>query len=126
MAEPDNQPNDQRVTVSLSTLRAELTSLELRLVDRLNGALQNKADRVIVEQHSQRLSDISARLQQVESTSLKSDGPIVRMVNENTDAIKALQAVAGYKKWLWAQSIALAAIAIPVIVIAATSVEAGK
>lgn len=109
---------DGRITVSLSTLRAELTSLELRLVDRLNGALQNKADRAIVEQHSSRIADIGVRLQALENTTVKRDGPIVQKVEAIDSDITSLKTVAGYKKWLWAQTVALIAIAVPVLVFA--------
>lgn len=112
-------PGDTRVSVSLAQLRAELTSLELRLVDRLNGALLNKADRVIVEQHSQRLSDYSARLQNLENTAVKVDGPVVAKVNSIDQDITSLKTVAGYKKWLWAQTIALSGIALAVVTLIA-------
>ena len=108
-------PADTRVSVSLAQLRAELTSLELRLVDRLNGALLNKADRVIVEQHSQRLSDFGARLQNLENTTVKRDGPIVAKVETIDQDITSLKTVAGYKKWLWAQTVALAGIALAIL-----------
>jgi hypothetical protein len=116
MSDMENpMPGDTRVSVSLAQLRAELTSLELRLVDRLNGALLNKADRVIVEQHSQRLSDFGARLQNLENTVVKRDGPIVQKVEAIDQDITSLKTVAGYKKWLWAQTIALTGIALAVV-----------
>jgi len=111
----DPEPGEQRVTVSLSTLRAELSGLELRLVDRLNGALLNKADRVIVEQHSQRLSDYGARLTTLENTVVKRDGPVVQKVDAIDQDITSLKTVAGYKKWLWAQTVALLGIALAVL-----------
>lgn len=40
------------------TLRAELGALELRLVDRLAGALESKADAKVVEQHDARISSL--------------------------------------------------------------------
>lgn len=114
MSEP--MPNDNaRVNVSLSQLRAELTSLELRLVDRLNGALQNKADRAIQDQLAARVSDMSSRLTLVEQNMVVKDGPRMQKLDDIDQDITALKTVAGYKKWLWAQTVALAAIAIPVI-----------
>ena len=38
-----------RVNISLDTLRAELAQLELRIVDRLTGALDKKADQAHVD-----------------------------------------------------------------------------
>lgn len=108
-------PADTRVSVSLAQLRAELTGLELRLVDRLNGALQNKADRAIVEQLSTRVSDHQARVQQLEATTVRREGPIVHEIEDHAVQLTNLQAVAGYKKWLWAQTIALASIAIALV-----------
>lgn len=42
--------SDERITVSRETLRAELSQLELRLVDRLTHALDTKADQAVLEQ----------------------------------------------------------------------------
>lgn len=39
-----------------ATLKAELTGLELRLVDRLAVSLSHKADTAIVEEHDKRIS----------------------------------------------------------------------
>lgn len=116
MSEMENpMPGDTRVSVSLAQLRAELTSLELRLVDRLNGALLNKADRAIVEQHSSRIADIGARVQNLEANTVKRDGPVIQKVEAIDQDITSLKTVAGYKKWLWAQTVALGGIAIAVI-----------
>jgi hypothetical protein len=41
--------------IDRETLRAELGQLELRLVDRLAGALESKADAKVVEQHDARI-----------------------------------------------------------------------
>ena len=111
----DGDGENTRVTVSLSTLRAELSSLELRLVDRLNGALQNKADRAIVEQHTLRLSDNSNRIQALEQTTVKRDGPIVNRVENIETELTSLKELSKYKKYLWMQTIALAAIALPLV-----------
>ena len=108
-------PGDTRVSVSLAQLRAELTGLELRIVDRLNGALSNKADRAIVEQHSQRLSDMGARLGNLEAVAVKVDSPLAQKVEDIDADVASLKTVAGYKKWLWAQTVALGGIAIAVI-----------
>lgn len=40
------------------TLRAELSMLELRLVDRITEALSQKADRTVVIQHDIRIADL--------------------------------------------------------------------
>ena len=106
-------PPDQRVTISLSTLRAELGALELRLVDRLNGALINKADRAVLDQVVARQADGMSRLSVLEQTVVKREGPIVSLIDEHERAINDLRAVAGYKRWLWAQTIALVGIAVP-------------
>lgn len=110
-------PPDTRVSVSLAQLRAELTAMELRIVDRLNGALANKADRAIQEQLSQRVSDYGSRITTIENTMLKNDGPLVLMVASHEKQLVSLQSVAGYKKWLWAQTVALVAIAVPLIAV---------
>lgn len=44
--------------IDRETLRAELGALELRLVDRLAGALESKADAKVVEQHDARISSL--------------------------------------------------------------------
>lgn len=91
--------------------------MELRLVDRLNGALANKADRAIQEQLAQRVSDYGSRLTIIENTMVKKDGPIVSRVEAHENELVSLRSLAGYKKWLWAQTIALIAIAAPLILI---------
>lgn len=44
--------------IDRETLRAELGQLELRLVDRLAGALESKADSKLVEQHDARIASL--------------------------------------------------------------------
>lgn len=44
--------------IDRETLRAELGALELRLVDRLAGALDSKADAKVVEQHDARIKSL--------------------------------------------------------------------
>lgn len=44
--------------IDRETLRAELGALELRLVDRLAGALESKADAKVVEQHDARIGSL--------------------------------------------------------------------
>lgn len=136
----DPTAENVRVSVSLSQLRAELTSLELRLVDRLNGALANKADRAIVEQHTQRIVDIGIRLQSLEVAAIKRDGPIAQKIGKMENDLTALQQravtqdsplieeieelrqanislaeVGKYKRWLWAQTVALAGVSVGII-----------
>lgn len=41
---------EQQIHVSRSALRAELAEMELRLVDRLTGALELKADQAVFDQ----------------------------------------------------------------------------
>lgn len=108
----DGDGESTRVSVSLSTLRAELGALELRLVDRLNGALQNKADRAIVEQHTQRLSDMSSRILAIENTVVKRDGPVVQKIEAIEGELASLREVGKYKRWLWAQTAVLGGIAV--------------
>jgi hypothetical protein len=109
------EPVDQRITVSLSTLQAELGKLELRLVDRLNGALESKGEKVVQEQHTRELQDLSTRLLSLEGTALTRDGALAQQVTINTRELDGLRSVTGYKRWLWAQTLALAAIALGVI-----------
>lgn len=106
---------DQRVTISLSTLRAELGALELRLVDRLNGALANKADRAILEQVVARQADGLSRLSILEREAVKKDGPIVQKIESLDLELNSLREVGKYKRWLWAQTAALIAIAVPIV-----------
>lgn len=106
---------EQRVTISLSTLRAELGALELRLVDRLNGALANKADRAILEQVVARQADGLSRLAIIEREAIKKDGPIVQKVEQLDLEFNSLREVSKYKRWLWVQTAALIAIAVPIV-----------
>lgn len=106
---------DQRVTISLSTLRAELGALELRLVDRLNGALANKADRAILDQVMARQADGLARLVVLEQRAIRADSPIVQKISDIDQEMVSLREIGRYKKWLWAQTAALVGIAVPVI-----------
>jgi len=106
---------DTRVSVSLSQLRAELTAMELRLVDRLNGALAQKADRIIQEQISERVNKNDARLTILEQRAVTQDSPILGEIEELRQANLALSEVGKYKRWLWAQTFALAGISIGII-----------
>lgn len=115
MSSQDAGPVDPRVSVSLSTLRAELVSMELRLVDRLNGALANKADRAILEQVAARQSDGLARLVVLEQKAVLKDGPIVQKIEALDTEMTSLREIGKYKKWLWAQTAALVGIAIPMV-----------
>jgi GTPase involved in cell partitioning and DNA repair len=113
MAE-DGHPNDnQRVSVSLAQLRAELTALELRLVDRLNIALANKADRVSVEELMVRFSDVQSRISVLEQRAIVRDGPQAAKIEKLEQEVGNLLSLAGYKRWLWAQTVALVGIAVP-------------
>ncbi|MDH4341244.1 MAG: hypothetical protein OEW47_12895, partial [Thermoleophilia bacterium] len=102
-------------SVSLSQLRAELTAMELRLVDRLNGALAQKADRIIQEQISERVNKNDARLTILEQRAVTQDSPILGEIEELRQANLALSEVGKYKRWLWAQTFALAGISIGII-----------
>lgn len=104
---------DQRISISLAALQAELGKLELRLVDRLNGALEGKADKTVQEHHSRELADISSRILTLEKEVVRREGPIVREVEEMQRRLSDLASVARYKRWLWAQTAALVGIAIP-------------
>jgi hypothetical protein len=46
---------NERISLSRETLRAELSQLELRLVDRLTNALSTKADGAVVDQLDKRV-----------------------------------------------------------------------
>lgn len=107
-----DSPNDQRITVSLSTLQAELGKLELRIVDRLNDALSGKADKVVQEQHTRELADMSTRLLSLEQISIKRDGPEAAQIIQNTKDIAEGKNVQSFKRWLWAQTIALVGVAV--------------
>jgi GTPase involved in cell partitioning and DNA repair len=106
---------EQRISISLAQLQAELGKLELRLVDRLNGALANKADRVVQEQHSERINELAGRLQIMEKSVVYREGPVAQMVEANHKRLNDLSSVAKYKRWLWVQTAALAGIAVPAI-----------
>lgn len=112
MADEQDNPADTRVTVSLSTLRAELVSMELRLVDRLNGALANKADRVIMDGAINRLSKTEARLTILEQRAVTQDSPIMAEIEELRQANISLAEVGKYKRWLWAQTVALTGVSV--------------
>lgn len=114
MSDEQDVPTDTRVTVSLSTLRAELVSMELRLVDRLNGALANKADRAILDQVMARQSDGLARLVVLEQKAVVQDSPMMQKLTDLDSEMNSLRELGKYKKWLWAQTVALMAISIPV------------
>jgi glutathione S-transferase len=103
----------ERVSISLAQLRAELGALELRLVDRLNEAIAHKADLGIVTAVEQLVYANVNRLIQLESTVVRHQ-EIDEEVADIKKQLGQLQSVAGYKKWLWAQTIALAAIAVAV------------
>lgn len=117
----DGDGENTRVSVSLSTLRAELGSLELRLVDRLNGALQNKADRAVLDQVVARQSDGLSRLSLLEASAVRREGPIINRLETVEEEMTGLKEVGKYKRWLWAQTIALVAIAVPVLLYAIDS-----
>lgn len=112
------EPADSRISVSLSTLRAELGQLELRLVDRLNAALSNKADRSVQDQHSLQLADVTTRLTGLEQSTIKRDGPVVQEVALHAQKLDRLESISGYRKWLLAQGVALIAVGIPVLIFA--------
>ena len=107
------------MTVSLSTLRAELTGLELRLVDRLNSALAGKADAGALTELTALSTANSARISILEQNAVVKDSPAIARLDAIEDDMRGLKAVAGYKKWLWAQTIALAGIAIAIIALIA-------
>lgn len=99
---------EMRVSVSLAQLRAELTGLELRLVDRLNGALEAKADKetlILMQAQCQNTADRVSHMEQ-------------EMVS--------LHEIGKYKKWLWAQTLALAMIAVPVFSYVAGHLGSGQ
>jgi len=103
----------ERITVSLSTLRAELSGLELRLVDRMNVAMASKADAAVADALSVRLAEITGRVTILEQAVVRKDGPLMQKLEMHDQEISNLSAVSGYKKWLWAQTLALVAIAVP-------------
>lgn len=112
----DSTPNDaQRISISLATLQAELGKLELRLVDRLNASLEGKAERVVQEQHTRELADVSSRISRLEQNAITRDDAVAKQVEQNAADIRDLKVVAGYKKWLWVQTVALIAIAVPLL-----------
>lgn len=116
MSTQDN--TEGRISVSLSTLRAELGQLELRLVDRLNSALASKADRDMQEQLALRMADVTNRVASLEANCIKRDGPTAQLVQRHEQEITTLQSVSNYKKWILAQGVAIAGLSIPVFVVA--------
>lgn len=113
----ENTAGDQRISTSVAVLQAELGKLELRLVDRLNEALAAKADKVVQEHHNRELADLSTRMLKMESSALTDEGIVAAQVKQNTSDLAELRNVAKFKKWLWAQTLALAAIAIAIIAV---------
>lgn len=103
------------MTVSLSTLRAELTGLELRIVDRLNGALAQKADRDGFDALLSNVVKNEARLTVLEQRAVVIDSPLTQKISDLDDEMTTLREIGKYKKWMWAQTIALAGIALAVI-----------
>lgn len=99
---------EMRVSVSLAQLRAELTGLELRLVDRLNLALVEKADKV----------ELSVLHREVDH--------VVSRVSHMEQEMVSLHEIGKYKKWLWAQTLALAMIAVPVFSYVAGHLGSGQ
>lgn len=93
-------PTPDRISVSTATLRAELAQLELRLVDRINLSLAEKANLAHVV-------EIDLRMGRVE------------------DEMTRLQAIGNYRKWLWAQTIALVGLAIPIAVFVIQHIQEG-
>lgn len=53
-----SETGSERISLSRETLRAELSQMELRLVDRLTQALSTKADSLIVDQLDKRVDDL--------------------------------------------------------------------
>lgn len=89
--------------------------MELRLVDRLNGALQNKADRAIQEQLAQRVSDYGSRLTVIEQSMVKKDGPIVQRVEAHENELVGLRAITGYKKLIIANTLIGGGLAVGIV-----------
>lgn len=58
MSSDEGNGNGDRVSVARATLRAELSDLELRLVDRINVALEKTADRAMVEALDKRVDGL--------------------------------------------------------------------
>lgn len=114
---PNNEgfPEPERVSVSLAQLRAELVGLELRLVDRLNKALVGKADEAILRAVEKRVDVSENRLTVLESTVVTGESPVLTKVDMLEQEMVNLREVGKYKKWLWAQTVALFGISVPLI-----------
>jgi hypothetical protein len=106
---------EDRIEMSKETLRAELSALELRLVDRFNGALAGKAEASVVAQLAERVSELSERMRLSESTGLNVGGPLDTRVGAIEDSVANLQTLAGYRKWIFAQSIVLVGVGSAVV-----------
>ena len=100
----------ERVSISLAQLRSELAALELRLVDRLNDAVAHKADASVVYAIDARSTANAVRLTAIESILIAPE----RLAHIEQE-ISNLQSLAGYRKWLYAQTAALVGVAAAVV-----------
>lgn len=74
---------NNRITVSRDALRAELSSLELRLVDRITTALEGKADASVVE-------GVRARVHSLES-STQAVTALIKQLGDQESRLRALE-----------------------------------
>jgi hypothetical protein len=91
--------DSQRITVSLDTLRNELSQLELRIVDRIASALELKADKTVVAEHDKRIAQLELSRAAREHLS-KDLLDLERRVGE-VETVNAGEAGASnYRRWL--------------------------
>jgi hypothetical protein len=112
-----DQVPQERLSISLAQLRAELTALELRIVDRMNTAVARKADESAFTPIAALATANTVRLTALEAVRID----VTRIEAVEKD-VSDLQSIAGYKKWLWAQTVALVAIAVAIFGLAAERV----
>jgi len=116
MANGMDEPPVERVSVSLAQLRAELAGLELRLVDRLHNALNAKADVSQLIAVDSKAASNENRITVLEHTVVTGDSPIVTKIEMLEEEMGGLREINKYRKWLWAQTIALISMSIPIAI----------
>ena len=95
-----------RISISLDTLRNELAQLELRLVDRIQSALESKADKAVVAEHDKRITSLELSRASREHMSKDLADVDRRLASlEVSEANEAGEKV--FKRWLLPGAIAL-------------------
>lgn len=89
----------QRITVSEDKLDAKLASLELRLVDRITGALEAKADAAVVKELREKVHALQGTVQAVAHL----PGEVTKLVESVAslqESRAAAEGLSSYQRWL--------------------------